>query len=420
MRSNNDSRALAIVHRRELATLIKALHNKANVGIIDFVSGEAIFQNGSEFDSRNIIEDSSLKLLGQSIFGRHGKFDVSDEELRKLCSSLGGIDWAIFEYKKLNCFIGYLPQKKTALWLIFSHDNEAGQLENSLMIAKSIQSNLSDLIKSNPKLNLPDPSTNSASLWKNLLHLFSAKSSAQETTINLHSKSTSQLNLLCSPLHHISAAYLVDLEKNTISDTYGNNILEFSDIDQITLANSTKLIFDGNFELAFEPVLGQLGQPSGPPGKVQIKIGGRMLYWLRVPGYPHLHIPFDKNRALVLVKDPRPNPALDWIELDRTGLSLLKLHIGELLMGGMKTQMFPFPNNAIEFQEILDNLKELPEDDLVGRLDIAGFAAHPVELGDINQRCKECIYYLPHRGWCDLPELPVPVEPNWWCRLWKL
>ncbi len=32
----------------------------------------------------------------------------------------------------------------------------------------------------------------------------------------------------------------------------------------------------------------------------------------------------------------------------------------------------------------------------------------------------ECIYYLPHRKWCDLPELPVPVEPQWWCRLWKL
>ena len=30
------------------------------------------------------------------------------------------------------------------------------------------------------------------------------------------------------------------------------------------------------------------------------------------------------------------------------------------------------------------------------------------------------VYYHPHRKWCDLPELPIPVEPHWWCRLWKL
>jgi len=28
--------------------------------------------------------------------------------------------------------------------------------------------------------------------------------------------------------------------------------------------------------------------------------------------------------------------------------------------------------------------------------------------------------YLPNAKWCDLPELPIPVEPDWWCRLWKI
>jgi hypothetical protein len=35
-------------------------------------------------------------------------------------------------------------------------------------------------------------------------------------------------------------------------------------------------------------------------------------------------------------------------------------------------------------------------------------------------RCQECMYYLVHRKWCDLPELFVPVEPDWYCRLWRI
>lgn len=31
-----------------------------------------------------------------------------------------------------------------------------------------------------------------------------------------------------------------------------------------------------------------------------------------------------------------------------------------------------------------------------------------------------CMYFLVHRKWCDLPELSVPVEPEWWCRLWRI
>ncbi len=34
--------------------------------------------------------------------------------------------------------------------------------------------------------------------------------------------------------------------------------------------------------------------------------------------------------------------------------------------------------------------------------------------GPDQMRCQECMYYLVHRKWCDLPELAVPVEADWY------
>jgi hypothetical protein len=30
------------------------------------------------------------------------------------------------------------------------------------------------------------------------------------------------------------------------------------------------------------------------------------------------------------------------------------------------------------------------------------------------------MYYMVHSKCCDLPELALPVEPDWWCRLWRI
>ncbi len=92
--------------------------------------------------------------------------------------------------------------------------------------------------------------------------------------------------------------------------------------------------------------------------------------------------------------------------------------ITEMLAAGLKTQVEPFPESAQAFSKILDELRALDKDDLKGRLVIGGFVDHPYGAGD--QRCQECIYFLVHKKWCDLPELSVPVEPEWWCRLWKI
>ena len=92
--------------------------------------------------------------------------------------------------------------------------------------------------------------------------------------------------------------------------------------------------------------------------------------------------------------------------------------IAQLMRDGLKTQTEPFPETDKEFAAILDELRDLPRDELKERLVVAGFVDKP--YGPDQQRCMECMYFLVHRRWCDLPELAVPVEPDWWCRLWRI
>lgn len=92
--------------------------------------------------------------------------------------------------------------------------------------------------------------------------------------------------------------------------------------------------------------------------------------------------------------------------------------ITELLAHGLPTKTEPFPETEKEFGAILNELRALDPKDLKGKLIIGGFVNHP--FGEEQYRCMECMYYLVHRKWCDLPELAVPVEPEWWCRLWRI
>lgn len=91
--------------------------------------------------------------------------------------------------------------------------------------------------------------------------------------------------------------------------------------------------------------------------------------------------------------------------------------ITQMLRDGLKTQTAPFPETDKEFAMLLTELRQVPRDDLRKKLVIAGFTNKP--HGPDQQRCMECMYFLVHRRWCDLPELAVPVEADWWCRLWR-
>ena len=92
--------------------------------------------------------------------------------------------------------------------------------------------------------------------------------------------------------------------------------------------------------------------------------------------------------------------------------------IADLMADGLKTQVEPFPESEKEFNEILTELRRLDPDDIKGKLVIGGFTNYP--YGPDKMRCMECMYFLANRKWCDLPELAVPVEPDWWCRLWRI
>ncbi|MCL2429034.1 MAG: hypothetical protein FWD12_07355 [Alphaproteobacteria bacterium] len=91
--------------------------------------------------------------------------------------------------------------------------------------------------------------------------------------------------------------------------------------------------------------------------------------------------------------------------------------IRSLLAGGLKTQVFPRAYTQDEIQAVVAKARGAT---LKGKLEIGGFTLTPVADGDIDQACETCMYYQVHRRYCELPELDLPVEPGWSCRLWRI
>jgi len=102
---------------------------------------------------------------------------------------------------------------------------------------------------------------------------------------------------------------------------------------------------------------------------------------------------------------------------DDANLSLMRT-IADMLASGLDTAVEPFPETEKEFGAIIDALRAVAPGDLKSKLAIAGFLDHP--YGPQRLRCMECISYLVNRKWCDLPELALPAEPDWYCKLWRI
>ncbi len=96
----------------------------------------------------------------------------------------------------------------------------------------------------------------------------------------------------------------------------------------------------------------------------------------------------------------------------------IRAKMTQLMAEGLETETEPFPYTSDDFAVLLARCGALPEDDIVGKMKLTGWIDHP--YGEDNLRCQECMYYLVHRKWCDLPELDLPAEPDWWCRLWRV
>lgn len=96
-----------------------------------------------------------------------------------------------------------------------------------------------------------------------------------------------------------------------------------------------------------------------------------------------------------------------------------RAQIVHLLDNGLQTEVQPRADTHDAVQEIIGRLRA-SDGSLEKRLVIGGFTLDPITHGDIEQACETCMYYLVHRRYCELPELAVPVEPNWSCRLWRI
>ena len=101
----------------------------------------------------------------------------------------------------------------------------------------------------------------------------------------------------------------------------------------------------------------------------------------------------------------------------------LRQDISSLLTSGLETQWQTRAYDDAQIGAVVNALRELRPDDIKGRLRVAGFTLKPyvgVEDPEIEQSCLTCMYYEPHRRWCALPELQLPVEPEWSCNLWRI
>jgi hypothetical protein len=101
-------------------------------------------------------------------------------------------------------------------------------------------------------------------------------------------------------------------------------------------------------------------------------------------------------------------------------LDALRRQIADKLAAGMATEVWPRAGTSEEVNAIVQRLRTEAGDDLDKKLIIAGFTGHTVEAEDMPQPCETCMYYKVHAKFCDLPELMLPVEPEWSCRLWRI
>jgi len=99
----------------------------------------------------------------------------------------------------------------------------------------------------------------------------------------------------------------------------------------------------------------------------------------------------------------------------------LRNQLRQLLEDGLETEVEPRAYDPETLQKIIRRLHNLVPDAYGEKLRIAGFTLHPWQGEDeIEQACETCMYYVVHRRFCELPELMVPVEPVWSCRLWRI
>jgi len=105
---------------------------------------------------------------------------------------------------------------------------------------------------------------------------------------------------------------------------------------------------------------------------------------------------------------------------DGAAEAALRGRLETLLRGGMRTRWLDRTDTSEKVNQVVAELQAIAPDAYVERLRVAGFTLHAYAADDIAQSCATCMYYEMHRQFCALPELMLPVRPEWSCRLWRI
>lgn len=101
----------------------------------------------------------------------------------------------------------------------------------------------------------------------------------------------------------------------------------------------------------------------------------------------------------------------------------LRTILEDYLNNGLRTEIEPRAYSHEQVIEIVARLQTVAHDDYPNKLVCAGFTSTPYNPGDDvddDQACGTCMYFLVHRRFCELPELMLPVDESWSCRLWRI
>lgn len=114
---------------------------------------------------------------------------------------------------------------------------------------------------------------------------------------------------------------------------------------------------------------------------------------------------------------------LDQHPVDNTDDATLRMQLQQLLKSGLEVQKEPRAYEHEQILKIVSQLQNLQPDNYKNKLATSGFTLTPympTADEDDAQACETCMYYKVHRKFCELPELMLPVEPEWSCVLWRI
>lgn len=101
----------------------------------------------------------------------------------------------------------------------------------------------------------------------------------------------------------------------------------------------------------------------------------------------------------------------------------LRSRLADLLGSGLQTEWQQRAYTSEGVNQVVARLQQIPSKDYAAKLKIAGFTAQPYRPPDdmeLEQCCATCMYFERNRQFCNLPELALPVLPQWSCVLWRI